>query len=223
MRKLVSVAVVSIAASGCASSQGERRADETAMQEQALSAQSWCPMAVEGTTVRAEETEDGAALAFTTTGDVGELQKRLAAMEEKHGKKREKGGTCPCPCGMGPGAGGMGPGPHGGMHGGGMGPQGGMQGDGMGPRGGMPGGGMGPHGGMTPEMHAGMMAMRQAEVRMEKTERGGRLVFTPADPAQLPALRQAVQARAQMMASGGCPWMGQGGMRKGAPPAGEAG
>jgi len=43
-----------------------------------------CPMAVEGTTARAEDVEGGAAMAFTTTGDVAELRRRVAHMAEMH-------------------------------------------------------------------------------------------------------------------------------------------
>ena len=39
-----------------------------------------CPMAVEGTTARAEDVDGGAAMAFTTTGDVTELRRRVARM-----------------------------------------------------------------------------------------------------------------------------------------------
>jgi hypothetical protein len=222
MRKLGLWAVLAVLAVGCASSKKEERPAEatTQAQEQAVSPEAMCPMAVGGTTVRAEDTQDGAALVFTTpSGDVQELRNRVATMAKRH-EQMQAGGGCPCGAGMGPG-------PHHGEMRGGMPPPGGAPpaGGGPGPGGGMgPGpGGMGPPGGMTPEMHAGMMAMKAAKVRMEPVEGGARLVFTPADPSQLPALRQAVQTRAQMMSSGQCPMMKQGGPGgpppPGAPPA----
>ena len=43
-----------------------------------------CPIALEGTTARAEDVDGGAAMAFTTTGDVAELRRRVAKMAEMH-------------------------------------------------------------------------------------------------------------------------------------------
>lgn len=43
-----------------------------------------CPMIVEGATVRAEDTEDGAALVFTTTGDVTDLRNRVGRLAAMH-------------------------------------------------------------------------------------------------------------------------------------------
>ena len=42
-----------------------------------------CPMGVQGTTVQATETSDGMSMAFTTTGDVGELRKRAHGMSDR--------------------------------------------------------------------------------------------------------------------------------------------
>lgn len=52
-----------------------------------------CPMMVPGTTARSEEVEGGAAIVLTTTGDVAELRRRVAAMAEKHNKHQGQG--CP--------------------------------------------------------------------------------------------------------------------------------
>lgn len=43
-----------------------------------------CPMHVAGTEVAASDTESGAALTFTTTGDVGELRARAHEMARMH-------------------------------------------------------------------------------------------------------------------------------------------
>jgi len=50
-----------------------------------------CPMAVTGTTARAEDVEAGAALAFTTTGNVAELRRRVTHMVEMHEKHHGEG------------------------------------------------------------------------------------------------------------------------------------
>lgn len=46
--------------------------------------QGMCPMAVEGTTARAEDVEGGVAMVFTTTGEVEELRRRVAHMAQMH-------------------------------------------------------------------------------------------------------------------------------------------
>ena len=43
-----------------------------------------CPEKVPGTTARAEDVEGGAALSFTTTGDVAEVRRRVQHMAEMH-------------------------------------------------------------------------------------------------------------------------------------------
>jgi len=52
-----------------------------------------CPMAVPGTSVRAEEVAGGTAMVFTTTGDVAELRRRVSAMADMHNKHASEG--CP--------------------------------------------------------------------------------------------------------------------------------
>lgn len=46
-----------------------------------------CPMKVTGTTATADDVEGGVALRFTTTGDVAELERRVAAMAEMHTRR----------------------------------------------------------------------------------------------------------------------------------------
>ncbi len=61
-----------------------------------------CPMALEGTSVTAEDTSDGVALVFTTTGDVENLRQRVTMMAEKHNAHAgdagsgEKEACCAC-------------------------------------------------------------------------------------------------------------------------------
>jgi hypothetical protein len=50
-----------------------------------------CPMTVAGTKARAEDVDGGAALAFTTTGDVAELRRRVAHMAEMHEQHHGEG------------------------------------------------------------------------------------------------------------------------------------
>lgn len=52
-----------------------------------------CPMAIAGTTARSEDVEGGAAMVFSTTGDVAELRRRVAAMAQMHNK--HAGAGCP--------------------------------------------------------------------------------------------------------------------------------
>lgn len=182
-----------LALGGCASSkarepattpQTEARQAATAQQESTRGGMmgngemaGMCPMRVDGTTVRAEEVEGGAAMVFTTTGDVAELRQRVAAMAEMHDRRHADGNG------------------HGmGMHSNG----GGMQGakdSGM-----QCCGGKGMKG-------QGMMMIPPATVRTEEVDGGARLVFTPQDPADLSALREHFAQHAKMMASGRCPMM----------------
>lgn len=72
--------------------------------------------------------------------------------------------------------------------------------------------------GMTAPEHAALMG---AKVRAENLPNGARLVFTPKDPAQLPALRTALAKHAQKMASGQCGMMGMHGQGMAPPPPGQ--
>lgn len=191
MMKLAVALVGALALVGCGSSQkdGSVAAAEPAAQpasEPAASAEmmgqqgmaGMCPMRVEGTTARSEQVEGGAAVAFTTTGEVAELRRRVARMAEMH---NQHGG----------------PGHRGqmGMHGG--------QAAGGGPHAhGQPG--AGEPGAM---MKGGMMTMPAATARSEEIEGGARIVLTPEDPADLDALREHVEHMASMMTSGECPMM----------------
>jgi hypothetical protein len=145
-----------------------------------------CPMEVEGTTARAEDVEGGAAMAFTTTGDVAELRRRVAHMVEMHEMHHGEG--------------------HGAMMGGGddKGMMAGGDDKGM-----MAGGddkGM-MAGGDDKGMMGGGMMMPPATARSEEIEGGARLVFIPKDPADLPKLREHARQHAEKMASGQCPMM----------------
>ena len=54
-----------------------------------------CPMTIPGTSVSVEDTDSGAALVFATTGDVGELRKRVAAMAQMHNEHHGSMGALP--------------------------------------------------------------------------------------------------------------------------------
>lgn len=187
-----------LALGGCASSQTSPPPAPTAATTPAAGAPhdmaAMCPMAVEGTTARAENTETGAAMVFTTTGDVAELRARVARMAAMHASHHGAGpgaGMC-THCKHGPGAGGP-PAAH--PHGPGHPPgQGGMMG-------------------------AGMMKMPPAAARSEDIEGGARIVLTPQDPTQVAALQQHAQQMAAKMASGQCPMMAMQGGAHAAPSA----
>ena len=62
-----------------------------------------CPVAIAGTSVTVEDTDTGAALVFVTTGDAGELRRRVAAMATTHNDQHRAMG--PLPTGDEPGGG----------------------------------------------------------------------------------------------------------------------
>ena len=152
-----------------------------------------CPTAVANTAAHAEEVDGGAAIAFTATGDVAEVRRRVARMAEMYNRRQTEGHGFMLHMGpgtMGPGPGRMGSGTMG------MGP-GRMAGDMHGSQvGGMPGGMMG-----------GDMMMPPSIARSDDIEGGARLVLTPRDPAQLPTLQQHTQQMAAGMDARQCPMM----------------
>ncbi len=54
-----------------------------------------CPVAVAGTSVSVEDANNGAALVFVTTGDVGEVRKRVAEMAKMHNDHHAAMGALP--------------------------------------------------------------------------------------------------------------------------------
>jgi hypothetical protein len=54
-----------------------------------------CPVSVAGTSVTVEDTDTGAALVFVTTGDEGELRKRVEAMAAMHNEQHSAMGPLP--------------------------------------------------------------------------------------------------------------------------------
>jgi hypothetical protein len=106
MRTSIVLIIGALALGGCASSQANRQ--PAAAEPQAApppmrpqqgtrggsmggDMAGMCPMAVEGTTVRAEDVEGGAAIVFTTTGDVAELRRRVAHMADMHNQHHGDG------------------------------------------------------------------------------------------------------------------------------------
>jgi hypothetical protein len=151
-----------------------------------------CPMNVSGTSVQAVDTEGGAALEFSTTGDIAEVRRRVAHLADMHNHGGPGGGMMGG--GMMAGGGMMDGGAmqeHG-MMGGGMADGGMMQGHGM-----MGDGMMQDHGMMGDGMMQdhGMMGM-DAVATAQDTPQGARLVFTPKDPKDLDALRRHVKEHA---------------------------
>jgi hypothetical protein len=157
-----------------------------------------CPMVVPDTTAQASDMPDGAAMTFTTKGDVGELRKRVRAMAERMNGMSSSG---------------SGMGMHGIMTGAAD------AGSGMTMGGGTPGmmmgsGGMGP--GMMGRADAGsgmMMGTMMPAVRAhaEDVEGGARLQMVPVDPARLGDLKDHMSQHAAMMNQAhGCPMTGAG-------------
>lgn len=115
-----------------------------------------CPMVMKDTQVRAEDTERGVALAFTTpSGDVGELRQAVRDMARRHELRSQQ------------------------RWGGGM-------GRGWGRR-------------------AGPGPLPPATVEVQDIAGGARVVYTPLDPANLGALREAVYRRQALLDAGSCP------------------
>jgi hypothetical protein len=148
-----------------------------AMHHGGMAMEDGCPLEVAGTAVRATDVDGGAALDFTTTGDVAEVRKRVAHMAQMHANMA--GGGM-----MGSGGAMQG---HGMMGGGMMGSGGAMQGHGM--------------------MGGGMMGMPPADVRVEDLPQGARLTFTPQEPKDLEALRRHLSEHASHAHPGSCPMM----------------
>lgn len=133
-----------------------------------------------GTNIVATDTEDGIAIAFTTTGDVAELRTRIHRMAEMHEHMS---------------------GMHHDMH---SGMSGGM---GSGAMGGGGGGGMAGMGSGEPGMQM-QMQMVPSRATVEDIAGGARLLLVPADPTQLSELRTHVREHAAMMQKGECPMKG---------------
>jgi hypothetical protein len=148
-----------------------------------------CPLRVEGTSVRAEEAPGAIALVFTTSGNVDELRDLVGRMAEMHNQLHSGAQPHSAPGTRGeqpPGH------AHGEEAGAGKGvPPGDVQGQ---------GGAVGEH-----------RAMLTSAARAEDSEDGAKLVFTPADPAHLEALREDIRHHAgEMTLSGKCPVEGFG-------------
>lgn len=205
-----------LALAGCAGSQASSREDAAASSTTAQGMQgmaAMCPMQVKDTKVEASDTDQGAALTFTTKGDVAELRRRVTAMAEMHnahpggpgmhehgaaggctcGQHEGEAKACNCPghaAGQGQGQGQGGSGCACGQHEG--------QGQACAHCGGHGEHGKGMHGGMN---------MPASRATTEEVPGGMRLVLTPVDPSQRDALRESVRAHAGMMSSGQCPMM----------------
>jgi hypothetical protein len=221
-----------LALAGCAGSQASSRADDTSSTAQGMQGMAaLCPMQVKDTKVEASDTDQGAALTFTTKGDVAELRRRVTAMADMHNAHHggpgmhEHGAAGGCACGQHEGeakacscpghAAGQGEGQ------GGSGCACGQQHEGQGcscaghdEKGAACA--CGPHEGQGGQacacgehgegMHKGMH-MPASRATTEEVPDGIRLVLTPVDASQRDALRESVRAHAGMMSSGNCPMM----------------
>lgn len=167
-----------------------------------------CPIAVPGTSVTVEDTDTGAALVFITTGDVGEVRRRVVAMAQMHNDMHGKMGPLP----DGSGAGGdMSGHDMSGMKGGDMSghdmgdkKDGDMSGHDMGDKSGhdMSSMGKGEHAG-----HGGGMISVHAKAVSDDVDGGARLVLT-VGPDDIGKLQSELRMHAQHMASGTCEMSG---------------
>jgi len=137
-----------------------------------------CPAMAEGATVEVSDKDNGVALTFTTSGDVGELQARARRMSEMYAMHGEHRGMMWHHTGTK------------------------MPGDGH-AAGGMKGPGMGHGAGM--DMGGGMMPAATATV--EDVEGGARMLLVPKDASQLEALRAHARMHRERMHSGECPML----------------
>jgi hypothetical protein len=149
-----------------------------------------CPVTVPGTSVTVEDTDTGAALVFVSTGDVGEVRKRVATMAKMHNDHHGSMGALP----DGKDAGGG----HAGHDMGGGSAAGGHAGHDMGSAQGHEGHDMSKHAG-----HAGGMIGVHSKADAVDVEGGARLVLT-AGAADVAKLQSELRMHAQHLSGGTC-------------------
>jgi len=196
----LSALLLSLALAACGGS--SKGSSTTQPAKPAQAGDSMCPVEVPGTSVTVEDTATGAAFVFVTTGDAGELRRRVAAMAKMHNDHHASMGAMP----DGTGAGGGGHEGHD-MSGHDM---GGHEGHDMGGHEGhdMSGHDMGGHG--------GMMIMMHSKATATDVQGGARLELT-VDPANVGKLQGEMRMHAQHMSAGTCAMPG--GSTGGAAPA----
>lgn len=170
----LSALLLSLALAACGGS--SKGSSSTQPAKPAQAGDPMCPVEVPGTSVTVEDTATGAAFVFVTTGDVGELRRRVAAMAKMHNEHHASMGAMPDGTGSGGGGG------HAGHDMGG----GGMGGHDMG------GGGQG-----------GMMIMMHSKATATDVQGGARFELT-VDPANVGKLQGEMRMHAQHMAAGTC-------------------
>lgn len=80
MRSLVFVLAAALAACG-----GQPAKHEPTVAAPVAASDPTCPLEVPGTSITVEDTNDGGALVFVTTGDAADVQKRADAFAAAHG------------------------------------------------------------------------------------------------------------------------------------------
>ena len=144
-----------------------------------------CPVEVPGTSVTVEDTDQGAALVFVTTGDLTEVRRRVAAMAKMHNDHH--GAMGPLPDGTDAGGGHAGHDGHTGHD------MGGHAGHAMGS-----GHDMGAHAG-----HAGGMIGVHSKATASDLESGAKLVFV-AGATDVAKLQSELRMHAKHLATGTC-------------------
>lgn len=104
----VAVTMAVMACGGSKPPSTEPTANQAASRQGPGTPAGMCPMQVPGTQVSVEDTSDGVAKVFTTTGDVAELRRRVRHMAERHERMSNHHAMGPGRAGPGMGAGPMG-------------------------------------------------------------------------------------------------------------------
>lgn len=182
--KLASI-LLTLALGGCGGSSSTSGAPMTKVAPAASDAgDASCPVAVAGTSVTVEDTTDGAALVFITTGDVADVRRRVVAMASMHNEHHASMGALPDGQQSGDGHAGHSMGSGSGGH-----DMGGHAGHNM---------SSGEHAG-----HAGGMIGVHSQAVTSDVEGGARIVFV-ADGADVGKLQGELRMHVQHFAAGTC-------------------
>ena len=85
----------SLTVTACGGGSSTPAGASTAPKATARAGDAMCPVAVPGTSVTVEDTVNGAALVFVTTGDVAEVRRSAAAMAQMHNEHHASMGALP--------------------------------------------------------------------------------------------------------------------------------
>ena len=187
LRSLLATSFLSSALLACGGGSSTSAASGGGTTPTAAASDPSCPVAVAGTSVSVEDTDTGAALVFVTTGDAGEVRRRVEAMAKMHNDHH--GSMGPLPDGTAGGGG------HEGHD------MSGHAGHDMSGGGGHAGHDM--SGGNAHAGHAGGMIGVHSKATVSEAPNGARLTFV-ANGGDVAKLQGELRMHAQHMASGTC-------------------